>query len=46
MKQCEATTLSSSYSQAHRCLKMRPVQKKAKLHLCAHHESMDARKQP
>jgi len=43
-KQCEATTLPSTYSGAHRCLKRRGVKKAGKKSLCAHHQTMAARR--
>lgn len=39
MKQCEALTLASSYSAAHRCLKVRGIKKMGPLQLCSHHRS-------
>ncbi len=45
--QCEATTSSSTYSGAHRCLKKRSgARKKGERGLCAHHRSMAGRKRP
>jgi hypothetical protein len=44
MKQCEATTLASTYSLSHRCLKNKGVKKAGKKNLCAHHTSMEARR--
>lgn len=41
--QCEATTLASTYSTAHRCLKKR-VKKTGKKSLCAHHHTMEDKK--
>jgi hypothetical protein len=38
--QCEATTLTSTYSSAHRCLKVRGVKKVASSMLCLHHRVM------
>ena len=46
MKQCEATTLPSTYSQSHRCLKKKGVKKTGKRNLCAHHQNMEARRKP
>lgn len=46
MKQCEAITLPSSYSEAHRCLKTSGVKKSGRKYLCAHHQTMEAAKQP
>ena len=43
-KQCEATTLTSTYSQAHRCLKNKGVKQVGKRKLCAHHQTMQTRK--
>lgn len=43
MKQCEATTLASSYSEAHQCLKTAGVKSAGKSRLCAHHQRMAAR---
>lgn len=45
-KQCEAVTLASTYSDAHRCLKRRGVKKTGKRRLCAHHQAMAARRRP
>jgi hypothetical protein len=44
MNQCDALTLASTYSQAHRCLKLTDVKKVGKLTLCAHHRAMRDRK--
>jgi hypothetical protein len=43
-KQCEATTLVSTYSDSHRCLKKRGVKQAGKRALCVHHQNMEARK--
>ena len=40
--QCQAVTLASTYSQAHRCLK--PAAGSRAPRLCAHHRSMEARR--
>ncbi|MFA6316160.1 MAG: hypothetical protein WC943_01985 [Elusimicrobiota bacterium] len=37
MKQCDAMTLRSTYTAAHRCLKKTGVRKVGKKNLCAHH---------
>lgn len=37
-EQCEATTKASTYSEAHRCLKMVGTGKTGKRALCAHHQ--------
>lgn len=44
MPQCEATTLASTYSPSHRCLKTRGVKKLGGKRLCAHHQTMHARR--
>lgn len=44
MKQCEAVTVASTYSSAHRCLKRSVDPKSGKRRLCRHHKSMAARK--
>ncbi|MFA5140243.1 MAG: hypothetical protein WC728_13510 [Elusimicrobiota bacterium] len=44
MKQCEAKTLSSTYSETHRCLKSTGLKKIGKRYLCAHHRSMQGRR--
>jgi hypothetical protein len=46
MKQCDATTLHSTYSRAHRCLKKTGVKNVGKKNLCLHHRSMAVRKSP
>jgi len=42
-KQCEATTLASAYTEAHRCLKSHGVKKTGERQLCAHHRAKHAR---
>lgn len=37
MRQCEAWTLASTYTLAHRCLKTSGLKKVGKRWLCAHH---------
>lgn len=37
-EQCEATTKASTYSEAHRCLKMVGAPPPGKKPLCAHHQ--------
>ncbi|MBI5209951.1 MAG: hypothetical protein HY927_08265 [Elusimicrobia bacterium] len=44
MKQCDATTLPSTYTTAHRCLKKAGVKKVGKKNLCTHHRAMEDRK--
>ncbi|MBI5882415.1 MAG: hypothetical protein HZB91_04850 [Elusimicrobia bacterium] len=44
MKQCDATTLHSTYSRAHRCLKKTGVKNMGKKNLCPHHRTMEDRK--
>jgi hypothetical protein len=44
MRQCDAQTLSSTYSDAHRCLKKTGIKKVGKRALCMHHRSMRNRK--
>mgnify|MGYP001594481362 CR=1 FL=1 len=44
MKQCDATTLHSTYSVAHRCLKKTGVRNVGKKNLCLHHRAMAGRK--
>ena len=39
MKQCDATTLASSYSSAHPCLKKNGIKKVGKKRFCAHHRA-------
>jgi hypothetical protein len=41
--QCEATTLATTYSAAHQCLKNKGVKKEGKRRLCAHHRAAAAR---
>lgn len=41
--QCEATTLASTYADAHRCLKDNGVRRLGKQRLCAHHRAMAER---
>jgi len=43
--QCEAITLVSTYSEAHRCFNKRGIKKVGKRHLCANHKNMEERKQ-
>jgi len=44
MNQCDAKTLPSTYSEAHRCLKSTGLKKIGKRYLCTHHRSMRDRK--
>jgi hypothetical protein len=44
VKQCDATTLVSTYSSAHRCLKKSGIQKVGARFLCAHHRKHGAPK--
>ena len=44
MRQCDAKTLSSTYSDAHRCLKSTGLKKVGKRSLCMHHRTMRSRK--
>ena len=44
MKQCEATTATSTYSVEHRCLKTCGVKPSSGRQLCAHHRAMHGRK--
>ncbi|MCX5795655.1 MAG: hypothetical protein NTY77_09195 [Elusimicrobia bacterium] len=44
MNQCEAQTLASTYSEAHRCLKSSGLKKIGKRTLCVHHRTMRDRK--
>jgi hypothetical protein len=43
-KQCEAVTLASTYTSAHRCLKTQGIKKTGRLCLCAHHRAMEERR--
>ncbi len=45
-RQCEATTLASTYSLSHRCLKTRGIKRVGALRLCPHHQAMEARRRP
>jgi hypothetical protein len=44
MTRCDALTLSSTYSAAHRCLKRTGVRKVGKKNLCTHHRAMKSRR--
>lgn len=44
MNQCDAKTLTSSYSEAHRCLKNSGLKKVGDRLLCGHHRTMQDRK--
>ena len=44
MNRCDATTLASTYSEAHRCLKGTGLKRIGKRTLCMHHRTMRARK--
>ena len=44
MNQCDAQTLPSTYSAAHRCLKSTGLKKIGKHYLCGHHRTMRDRK--
>ena len=43
MKQCEATSRASTYSEAHRCLKETGATKIGKRYLCSHHKNAKIR---
>lgn len=40
MTQCDARTLTSTYSTPHRCMKRSGVKRIGKRNLCAHHRGM------
>ncbi len=44
--QCQAMTLASTYSTAHRCLKTNGVKKTGSKVLCAHHRTAGLRAKP
>jgi|GEM_PF-4738284 len=44
MNQCDAQTLPSTYSEAHRCLKSTGLKRIGKRTLCMHHRTMRDRK--
>jgi len=46
MKQCQAVTVASTYSAAHRCLKSSVGPKKSGRSLCTHHKSVRAPARP
>jgi hypothetical protein len=43
VRRCDAVTLASTYSAAHRCLK-KSVVKVRRLNLCAHHRALELRR--
>lgn len=43
MKQCDAMTLASTYSQAHRCLKTKGLKVVKRRRLCSHHRARAVR---
>ena len=44
MSQCDAQTLASTYSDAHRCLKSTGLKRIGKRTLCMHHRTMSGKK--
>jgi len=44
MRQCDATTIASTYSDSHRCLKRHGLKKVGRRILCAHHYAAMSRK--
>ena len=43
MKQCDATTLASTYTRAHRCLKTKGLKLVKRRRLCSHHRAAAVR---